>query len=249
MSDNMAQRVAETWLKTAYEGDHFAFDEDNDVFAARRPVRRKGKIYNPSYGNTSNKKKPPEGLNEDEQAEFAGSKKYNKRRYKWAPKQKTKCWYLKRPDLMKSHWAEWKQNKQKDGESINRKDWYKDFNKDTADQRANSLCYHKDEDAPGRHSDLQSMPSVTKGENPRAPDKQQYNRMYWKKRVKRTGKPKGRKKKTAYEVGYEHDRVAKEHYPWEDCIKDQTEKYDSEDMAKRICGKIRARSQGLGQYK
>lgn len=43
-------------------------------------------------------------------------------------------------------------------------------------------------------------------------------------------------------------RVAKEKYPWDDCMRDQMEQYGDEETASKVCGKIKAQSQGLGQY-
>jgi len=38
--------------------------------------------------------------------------------------------------------------------------------------------------------------------------------------------------------------LAKEKYPWEDCIADQKARYKSQEIAEKVCGKIRAESQG-----
>lgn len=42
-------------------------------------------------------------------------------------------------------------------------------------------------------------------------------------------------------------RLSKEKYPWEDCIKDQMEQYGDKETAEKVCGKIKAQSQGLGK--
>lgn len=38
-------------------------------------------------------------------------------------------------------------------------------------------------------------------------------------------------------------------YPWDDCIKDQMEQYGDKETAEKVCGAIKAKSQGLGKYK
>lgn len=43
----------------------------------------------------------------------------------------------------------------------------------------------------------------------------------------------------------EGDKEAKEKYPWDDCIADQMKEYGSKEIAEKVCGKIRAESQGL----
>jgi hypothetical protein len=40
------------------------------------------------------------------------------------------------------------------------------------------------------------------------------------------------------------ERESKEKYPWEDCIKDQMEQYGDKETAEKVCGKIKAQSQG-----
>jgi hypothetical protein len=47
----------------------------------------------------------------------------------------------------------------------------------------------------------------------------------------------------------ELEKEAKESYPWDDCMKDQMEQYGNEETAAKVCGKIKAQSQGLGKYK
>lgn len=39
-------------------------------------------------------------------------------------------------------------------------------------------------------------------------------------------------------------RVSKEKYPWDDCIKDQMKQYGDMETAEKVCGSIRAKSQG-----
>jgi hypothetical protein len=43
------------------------------------------------------------------------------------------------------------------------------------------------------------------------------------------------------------EKEAKESYPWDDCMKDQMEQYGDEEIAAKVCGKIKAQSQGLGK--
>jgi len=38
-------------------------------------------------------------------------------------------------------------------------------------------------------------------------------------------------------------RYAKEKYPWDECIKDQLEQYGDQEVAEKVCGKIKAQSQ------
>ena len=38
-------------------------------------------------------------------------------------------------------------------------------------------------------------------------------------------------------------RYAKEKYPWDECIKDQLEQYGDQEIAEKVCGKIKAQSQ------
>lgn len=45
------------------------------------------------------------------------------------------------------------------------------------------------------------------------------------------------------------ERRSKASYPWDQCIKDQMGQYGDEDTAAKVCGKIKAQSQGLGRYK
>ena len=45
------------------------------------------------------------------------------------------------------------------------------------------------------------------------------------------------------------ERLSKEDYPWDDCISDQMEQYGDMETAQKVCGTIKARSQGLGQFK
>jgi len=66
----------------------------------------------------------------------------------------------------------------------------------------------------------------------------------------KTNEPKPFKGKTAMEHATpvkskkaEHHEESKEKYPWDECIKQQTEAYSAE-AAPKICGKIRAESQG-----
>lgn len=40
------------------------------------------------------------------------------------------------------------------------------------------------------------------------------------------------------------ERESKEKYPWDDCIKDQMEQYGDKETAEKVCGKIKAQSQG-----
>jgi hypothetical protein len=40
-----------------------------------------------------------------------------------------------------------------------------------------------------------------------------------------------------------------EDYPWEECISDQMEQYGNKETAEKVCGSIKAKSQGLGKYK
>jgi hypothetical protein len=37
---------------------------------------------------------------------------------------------------------------------------------------------------------------------------------------------------------------AKEKYPWDECIKDQMDQYGSKETAEKVCGAIKAKSQG-----
>lgn len=43
--------------------------------------------------------------------------------------------------------------------------------------------------------------------------------------------------------------MGKTSYPWPKCMADQRARYGSEEVARKVCGSIRARSQGLGRYK
>lgn len=43
--------------------------------------------------------------------------------------------------------------------------------------------------------------------------------------------------------------ASKENYPWDDCIKDQMERYHNKETAEKVCGTIKAKSQGLGSHK
>lgn len=43
-------------------------------------------------------------------------------------------------------------------------------------------------------------------------------------------------------------KEAKEKYPWEDCIEDQLDYYGDRETAEKVCGKIKAVSQGLGSH-
>lgn len=42
----------------------------------------------------------------------------------------------------------------------------------------------------------------------------------------------------------EHHEESKEKYPWPECIKDQEKEYGSKEIAEKVCGKIKAESQG-----
>lgn len=44
-------------------------------------------------------------------------------------------------------------------------------------------------------------------------------------------------------------RSAKEKYPWNECIDDQMEQYGDKEKAEKVCGAIKAKSQGLGSFK
>jgi len=44
--------------------------------------------------------------------------------------------------------------------------------------------------------------------------------------------------------GDKKDKKAKEKYPWDQCIKDQMKQYGNMETAKKVCGKIKAESQG-----
>lgn len=44
-------------------------------------------------------------------------------------------------------------------------------------------------------------------------------------------------------------RISKKKYPWDQCIKDQMEQYGDKETAEKVCGAIKARSQGLGKHK
>jgi len=39
-------------------------------------------------------------------------------------------------------------------------------------------------------------------------------------------------------------RVSKEKYPWDECIKDQMDQYGDMEIAEKVCGAIKAKSQG-----
>ena len=45
------------------------------------------------------------------------------------------------------------------------------------------------------------------------------------------------------------DKKAKEKYPWDECIADQMKQYKNKETAEKVCGKIKAESQGLGKSK
>ena len=42
----------------------------------------------------------------------------------------------------------------------------------------------------------------------------------------------------------EHHEESKEKYPWDECVKDQMKEYGSKETAEKVCGKIKAESQG-----
>ena len=39
-------------------------------------------------------------------------------------------------------------------------------------------------------------------------------------------------------------KEGKESYPWNECIKDQMDQYGNKETAEKVCGKIKAQSQG-----
>lgn len=41
---------------------------------------------------------------------------------------------------------------------------------------------------------------------------------------------------------------SKESYPWDECIKDQMAHYGNKETAEKVCGAIKAKSQGLGKH-
>jgi len=57
------------------------------------------------------------------------------------------------------------------------------------------------------------------------------------------------------DVGLSAVRVAarflasKEKYPWDECIEDQMERYHDKETAEKVCGTIKAKSQGIGGHK
>lgn len=216
--NKMASRIVDKWLMTASLED----DMDMDHLAARQPKSTGG-------GKHKNKDHGYRGK----------GKRFNAKRYKWFTSKKDQCWSELRPEKMSEQWKIYKEMKEKDGEkAIRNKEWYDFFKKETADDRAGSLCYHKDPEAPGVHEDLEGMPKTKNGP---PSEKGPYNRAYWKRRVKRVKPPKATKATTK-------KKAASEHYPWDECMEDQIEQYNSEEMARRVCGKIRAQSQGLGKY-
>jgi predicted DNA-binding WGR domain protein len=44
-------------------------------------------------------------------------------------------------------------------------------------------------------------------------------------------------------------KESKEKYPWDECISDQMKQYGDKEIAEKVCGKIKAQSQGLGSFK
>ena len=44
-------------------------------------------------------------------------------------------------------------------------------------------------------------------------------------------------------------KESKEKYPWDECIADQMKQYGDKEIAEKVCGKIKAQSQGLGSFK
>ena len=161
--NKMASDIVDRWLVTAS-----AFDEDGDVEAigARIPAssnseKPKGKKSLGNYGNRGG------GV--------------NKKRYKWTRKKIQKCWSKKRPALLKKYYAKWKELSSEDRRN------YKNFNayfkEETVDDRADSLCYHKDEFAPGKHEDLEGAPPTKLSKDPKANNA--YQKFYWSKRLKK----------------------------------------------------------------
>lgn len=170
--NKMASDIVDRWLITASALDD---DYDMDVLGARIPAsskseRPKGKKSMGNYGNRGG------GV--------------DKKRYKWTRKKIKKCWYEKRPALLKKYYAKWKELPSEDRR--NYKNFNEFFKEETVEDREKSLCYHKDEDEPGRHPDLEGAPKTELNKDPKANNK--YQKFYWSKRLKE------KKTKTASEA-------------------------------------------------
>lgn len=171
--NKMASDIVDRWLITASALDD---DYDMDVLGARIPnksntKRVKGKKSMGNYGNRGG------GV--------------NKKRYKWTQAiVKGKCWYKRRPKLLKEYYAKWKELPSEDRR--NYKNFNEFFKEETVAEREESLCYHKDDDGPGRHPDLEGAPETKLSKDPKANNK--YQKFYWSKRLKE------KKTKTASEA-------------------------------------------------
>ncbi len=161
--NKMASNIVDRWLVTAS-----AFDEDGDVEAigARIPA-------------SSNSEKPKGKKSMGNYGSRGGG--VNKKRYKWTRKKVTKCWYEKRPALLKKYYKQWKELPSEDRR--NYKNFNEFFKEETVEDREKSLCYRKDEDEPGRHPDLEGAPKTKLTKDPKANNA--YQKFYWSKRLKK----------------------------------------------------------------